>query len=341
MSTQVPPRQAGRAPAPSKVPLRGGVDLGALAAARQAQSAADERARTRAESGDTNPLVFDVTEASFQVDVIDRSMQIPVVVDLWATWCEPCKALSPILERLAQADGGKWALAKIDIDAQQQLGAAFRAQSIPAVFVVMAGQAGPLFQGALPEAEVRRYLDEILKVAAQQGLGGAASPDMATGGVTEAGGTAGALAGAVESQPGHDPRYDAAYDAFDKGDWDAADAAYDAVLAGNPGDSDAKAGKSRVGLMRRTQGCDAATALAAAAAAATPADIAAVSLAADFDLLAGNAVDAFARLIDAVRLTSGAERDALRAHLLELFEVLGQQDPDVIKARSALASALF
>ncbi len=262
-------------------------------------------------------------------------MSVPVVVDLWATWCEPCKKLSPILEKLAEADGGTWALAKIDVDVEKELGAAFQVQSIPAVFIVIGGQAGPLFQGALPEADVRRYLDEVIKLAASQGLPGPGAPTAtATDGPGEGSTSSGAEADSIA-----DPRYDAAYDAFEKGDWDAADAAYDVLLADNPNDNDAKAGKARVSLMRNTDGADPASAEAAAN--ANPSDVTAASLAADFDLLSGNSAAGFARLIEAVRVNSGDERDAARAHLLELFEVVGQQDPDVITARAALASALF
>ena len=146
---------------------RGAVDLGALATARQNQQKAAQ-AMANAPAG----VVIDVTTENFQAEVIDRSMQVPVVLDLWAEWCGPCKQLSPILEKLAADDGGRWVLAKVDVDAEQQIAAAFQVQSIPSVFAVIAGQPVPLFQGAYPESQIRQILDELLRVAAEQGVAG-------------------------------------------------------------------------------------------------------------------------------------------------------------------------
>ena len=124
---------------------RGAVDLGALATARQNQQKAAQ-AMANAPAG----VVIDVTTENFQAEVIDRSMQVPVVLDLWAEWCGPCKQLSPILEKLAAEDGGRWVLAKVDVDAEQQIAAAFQVQSIPSVFAVIAGPAGAPVPGRLP-----------------------------------------------------------------------------------------------------------------------------------------------------------------------------------------------
>ena len=109
-----------------------------------------------------------VTDASFDADVLASDK--PVLVDFWADWCGPCKQLSPVLERLALADGGRWLLAKIDVDANPRLGQAFQVQGIPAVFAVVKGQPIPLFQGALPEAQVRQYLDEQINKARTLGF---------------------------------------------------------------------------------------------------------------------------------------------------------------------------
>ena len=124
---------------------RGAVDLGALATARQNQQKAAQ-AMANAPAG----VVIDVTTENFQAEVIDRSMQVPVVLDLWAEWCGPCKQFSPILEKLAAEDGGRWVLAKVDVDAEQQIAAAFQVQSIPSVFAVIAGAAGAAVPGGLP-----------------------------------------------------------------------------------------------------------------------------------------------------------------------------------------------
>ena len=307
----------------SRVPLRGAVDLAAVAAAREAQAAAEKRIA----SGETTlppSVVIDVTEADFQTMVLDLSFQVPVIVDLWAEWCQPCKALSPILERLAQQDGGTWLLAKVDTEASPRIAEAFAVQSIPAVFAVIKGQPMPLFQGALPEAEVRQYLDEVLRVAAANGVNGRLDE---------------AAAGDIPAEPVTDPRYDLAYDAIDAGDWDAAEAAYSSILATAPADVDAKAGIAQVSLMRRTDGVDAEQVLVSAAAA--PESVEAQVLAADVEMLTGRVDEAFSRIIEVIRQTTGDERTIARNHLLSLFALLDDADPRVAKARTALANALF
>lgn len=310
--------------------LRGAVDLGALAAARDAARAAEERSRQRAAAGPGAAVtVIDVTTAAFQADVIEKSFQVPVVVDLWATWCQPCKQLSPVLEKLADEAGGAWLLAKIDIDAEPDVAAAFRVQSVPAVVAVIKGQPVPLFTGALPEAQVKQYLAELLKIAAENGVGGLPS----AAGAGEPGSGNG-----PDSTPG-ESQYEAAFRAFDAGDWDAAAAAYRAVLAETPSDAEAAAGLARVELMRRIEGVDPSEAVAAAG--ANPDDLDAGMLAADIQLLANDPDGAFGRLIGFIARSSGADRNAARARLLELFEVVGSQAPAVARARVALANALF
>ena len=147
--------------------MRGAIDLSALAQAKQAQSAANS-ALANAPSG----VVIDVDESDFQEKVIDASNQVPVIVDLWAEWCGPCKQLSPVLEKLAAEFNGKFILAKVDIDKNQNIAAAFQVQSIPAVFAIIAGSAAPLFQGAHPESQVRQVLTEVIRVANEQGVKG-------------------------------------------------------------------------------------------------------------------------------------------------------------------------
>jgi thioredoxin len=117
-------------------------------------------------------IIREVTDASFSRDVVDQSATVPVVLDLWADWCGPCKQLTPVLERLALEYRGRLVLAKVDVDAEPRIVEAFQVQSIPSVFAVLAGQPIPLFQGALTESQIRAYLEELLRVAAENGVTG-------------------------------------------------------------------------------------------------------------------------------------------------------------------------
>ena len=305
---------------PSRVPLRGAVDLAAVAAAREAQAAAEQRLA----SGEVPPptsLVVDVTEASFQTEVIDRSFQVPVVLVLGTARSQGTAALLPSLEALALADAGAWLLATVDAELEPRIAQALQAQATPTVYALIKGQPMALFEGALPEPQVRQYLDEVLRVAAANGLTGRVGAE-----------------GADEAEPEADPGYDVAYEAVEAGDWDVAEQAYLSILAANPSDEDAAAGLGQVALLRRTDGTDPAAALAAAAA---PDSLQAQALAADVELLTGRVDEAFARIVDLVRRTSGDDRTAAKDHLVGLFALVGETDPRVVKARTALANALF
>lgn len=299
--------------------LRGAVDLSALRNRPAAPAGGAEPAIADAPS-----LVFDATDETFP-QVLELSRTVPVVIDLWAEWCGPCKQLSPVLERVVIELGGRLVLAKVDVDANPQLSQAFRAQSIPMVVALVAGQPVPLFTGAVPEQQVREVFAQLLQLAAQNGVTGTVAVGEST---AEAG-----------EEPALPPLHAEAYDAIEAGDYPRAIAAYEKALGENPRDADARAGLAQVRLLDRVQGADLAAARAAAAAA--PLDVHAQFAVADLDVSGGHVDDAFARLLDLFAALPSDERAAVRERLLELFGLVGDTDPRVIAARGRLASLLF
>ena len=293
---------------PTDLNIAGAIDLSKLA--KPAAPAAPTS---------TSEHVFDATEQDFQETVLRRSLQVPVLVDFWADWCGPCKQLSPVLEKLAEEFGGSWVLAKVDVDSNQALAGQLQIQSIPTVFLALGGRLVPGFQGALPERELREFLAQVMKAAQQAGLPG--------------------VEGAEPPEPPADPALLAAEEALAAGDYDAALAAFDAILAERPADPDAQVGRAWAALLQRSSHLDPGPVLAAAA--ERPDDVMAQCSAADVEVLSDQIQPAIDRLIGFVQRSSGDDRDIARQHLLGLFSVLDPDDERIIKGRRALTNALY
>ncbi|HJP77845.1 MAG TPA: thioredoxin domain-containing protein, partial [Pseudonocardiaceae bacterium] len=230
--------------------LSGAVDLSGLKARAEAankpQSAPSGTDGESAPAGPRSEWVIDVTEADFQAEVVERSLQVPVIVDLWADWCGPCKQLSPVLERLANAAGGAWVLAKVDVDANPRISQVFGVQSIPTVVAIAGGQPIDAFAGALPEPEVRQWINSLLD-ALRDRLPGIAAAEAAA-----------VERGEAEPQPEEpeDPRFVAAEEALDKGDFAEAEAAYQRILNEEPANELAKNAIAQVRFLARVTTAD-------------------------------------------------------------------------------------
>jgi putative thioredoxin len=266
--------------------------------------------------------VVDATEADFQSAVLERSLQIPVVLHLGADWSEQSKQLAAVLERLAVEFAGAFVLARVDSESNPRLVQALRVQGIPSVKAIVAGELIGEFAGSQPEAQVRQWISELLTLAQREfGLGGPDGP----------GGPA-----AQPAEPPMDPALAAAYDALAADDLDGAARALQNVLSQNPNHPEAKPALAQVELMRRTRDADPAAVLERAK--QNPKDIEAQCAAADAALAAGDADTAIALLLAAV---TGEEKDRARKLLLDYFELLGPQDPRVGPARARLTTLLF
>ncbi|MEC3980345.1 tetratricopeptide repeat protein [Amycolatopsis sp. H20-H5] len=324
------PRGSAAKSAAMSAALSGAVDLSALKARADA-------ARTQPPpppAGVTGPpgdgggapapagAVFDVTEATFQTDVVERSLEQLVVIDLWAEWCGPCKQLSPVLERLAAEANGAWVLAKVDVDANPRISQLFGVQSIPTIVAVGGGQPVDAFSGALPEPEIRKWLSSLLD-ALRDKLPGIRAAEEANGGPVE--------------EP-EDPRFVEAEEAFESGDFAGAQAAYERILDVEPANELAKTALSQVKFTARAE---AVAPDAVAKADAAPGDLDAQLAAADLEIAEQRVEEGFARLVDTVRRTAGEDRNRVREHLVALFELFDPADERVSKARRNLAGALY
>ncbi len=299
----------------------GAIDLSALAARAKAPAAPP--------AGTPRPgvsYVLEVTEQTFEAETIRRSVQHPVVVELYSSRVTSGQQLSDALADIAEASEGKFLLARLDVDTAPGIVQALQLQAVPTVIALIGGQVAPLFQGVLPRAEVQAYIDQLLTAAVANGIVGRAEP------------VGGAEPVEEEAEAAPDPRFAAADEALERGDFDAAVAEFDLLLRTNPADVEAKAGRAQAGLFARAALLDPQAVMAGA----ETSDVLDDQLAAaDVEMMNGLVEAAFARLTGLVRTRAGDERNAARVRLLELFETLDGTDERVLKGRRALMSALF
>lgn len=280
-----------------------------------------------ASSGASGAYTVEVDEQSFQ-SVLESSMTAPVVLVFFSPTRSPESAdFARDVSTVAEEYDGRFLAGLVDIDASPQIAQAMQIQQIPLMYVLLDGR--PVTQpipGAPPIDELRTFFNQLGQQLTAQGIGGRHKPR--------------AAAPAAEGEePELDPRYAPAQDALERGDIDAAVREYQKLVDANPADSEAAAGLAMAKVLQRTQGADLNAARAAAA--ANPDDVDAQTLVADLDMVGGHVEDAFARLVELVRRTSGDDRNRAREHLIGLFAAVGNDDSRVLKGRQALASALF
>lgn len=303
---------------PSGINLRGAIDLSALKARATAPAAG-------APSGGS-PYAVDVNEQSFQ-EFVQLSQQVPVVIALGSGRSQQSANVTAVLENVVNGHGGQLALGRVDVDVSPQIAQAFGVTAVPTVVALIKGQPVPMFEGEMPEEQVKELFLELLKVAASNGvtgnLGGAQDP-------------------AAAPEPVLPPLHQAARDAIDAGDLDAAQTSYEKALAEKPNDNDAKIGLAQVHLMRRTAEINVVQAEEfRGRAAGGPDDLEAALAVADLDVMGGHVEDALARLVKFIAVHFGPERETARVRLLDLYDVVGVSDPRVSASRQALARALF
>ena len=276
-------------------------------------------------SGLPVPLVVDVDASSLR-EAAEVSTRVPVVIVLHTPRSQASTDLAAVLEQLADQYAGRFQLARVNVDAAPEVAQALQAQAIPTVVALIAGQPVPMFQGTVPQEQLRSVIDQLLEVAAANGVNGTIAVDGAAGGDPQA-------------EPEETEVERAAREAIEAGDFAAAEEVYTHAIAQNPGDDDLKVARNQVRLMARLDGQDPHELLAAADAA--PTDLTAALAGADAALALGDVNAALGRALEAVRTHVGEERETARLRLLELFEIIGSTSPEVAQARRRLATMLY
>ncbi len=305
---------------------RGAIDLSALKRPATPPPAAGQGPGGAAPAGS---YTVQVTAQTMQ-QVVEASMTAPVLMVVYSAGRSPESATyAADVAALTEQYEGRFLAGLVDLDTAPEVGQALQITQVPVLLVLLDGR--PVTQpipGVVPADELSALFNQLGQQLTQQGVTGRHQPQAA------------AAAPAAEGDgPVVDPRYAAAEDALARDDIETAVAEYQKLVDANPADHEAAAGLAMAKVLHRTQGVDREAALAAAQAA--PTDVDAQTLVADLDLSEGRVEEAFARLVELVRVTTDKERDRAREHLIGQFAAVGNDDPLVLAARRNLASALF
>lgn len=306
--------------------LRGAVDLSSLVNRRSTPAPTAPSAAAQAQPGAASVLFRTAGDADFTA-VIELSSQVPVIVDLRGSWAEQSTSMTALLEKVVLSYGGRLVLVGVDVESSPQLAQAFQVQAVPTVAAIVAGRPVPMFSGLIAEEQLRELFDQVLQLAAQNGVTGSVPIDATEGEPS---------APVEEPLP---PHHQEAYDAIDRGDYAAAIAEYKTAIAQNPRDDLAVAGLAQVSLLDRLSG-KSLDAIRSAAAAA-PDSLEAQLDVADLDLSGGHVEDAFDRLLTLFPKLDAEGKATVRTRLLDLFEIVGVADPRVVKARARLTGLLY
>jgi putative thioredoxin len=257
---------------------------------------------------------IEITPENLTNEFLSLSKVKPVVLICWSPRSPESQEVVAILGKLALADQGSWVLGRVDVDAQPQVAQALQTRAVPFAVAIINEQMIPLFEQPYPEEQIRMVIDKVLALATEQGVGGAPTEKI-------------------------EPEEEEAIAALDAGDYAKAEAAYKKLLARKPNDNFAILGLAQTQLMARTDGIDGAKVMQDAS--AQPDDIAIQLQCADIEIVSGYLEPAFARLLRLIPLFDGPEKKQVKDRLIELFALVDPADPRVIKARAALANALF
>jgi putative thioredoxin len=255
-----------------------------------------------------------VSTANLEVEFVPLSKSKVVILLCWSSRSPESLAVLDVLAKLQAHDGDKWVLGSVDVDAEPQVATALQVRTVPYAIALVAEQIIPLFEQSYPEVQVRAVVDKVLSIAAEQGVGAPAEERM-------------------------EPEEEEAFAALEADDYFTAEAAYEKLLTRKPNDTFAKLGLAQTQLLIRTKGLDLAEVIKNAS--EDPDDLEKQIRSADCEMMAGNVEGAFNRLLQCVRTSGDGDQGRVKAHLLDLFLLVDPADARLVKARSALANALF